>query len=490
MLLLSGAAYGRVFNYPPDSLYAHFCTRETLDSAYVECGKEAQQEETSCKQACTDYLMAEWAYENSCLQLSEYYVDKAISSRPSDKSLLADCLSRASILQQRKGNLAAAIDYAEQCLVIDRESGSPENTSSSLNNIAGLYLTFGQYDMAKRYIDEALEIERPLGRDANLALRLGMASEIYLKLDNAEYALRYADEDFHLDSLAGRGARAAIRLCQRASVLSALGQDPSAEKDLMAALPELRKANNLNSQSIAYALLGEIYLRAGRDNDAAEAFSQCVSLSTAIGNEYIEGRGQKGLWELYRKNSPSAALAHLERYNQIQARINSDKAANEMARFNVKYETLKKEQTIALQSQRLKGTIVAIGLLFLILISLCFVIVFYRRMSRLAEEKNAILVKEALDRDRLLMLSRQNMEKQLKEEISKLPETVLPAVKLTARELEIGRLTSQGLLSKEVADKLEISQRTVETHKNNLYRKLGINNNAELVSYMHKAGLL
>ena len=88
------------------------------------------------------------------------------------------------------------------------------------------------------------------------------------------------------------------------------------------------------------------------------------------------------------------------------------------------------------------------------------------------------------------MLSRQNMEKQLKEEISKLPETVLPAVKLTARELEIGRLTSQGLLSKEVADKLGISQRTVETHKNNLYRKLGINNNAELVSYMHKAGLL
>ena len=65
MLLLSGAASGRVFNYPPDSLYAHFCTRETLDSAYVECRKEAQQEETSCKQACSDYPMAEWAYENS-----------------------------------------------------------------------------------------------------------------------------------------------------------------------------------------------------------------------------------------------------------------------------------------------------------------------------------------------------------------------------------------------------------------------------------------
>ena len=88
------------------------------------------------------------------------------------------------------------------------------------------------------------------------------------------------------------------------------------------------------------------------------------------------------------------------------------------------------------------------------------------------------------------MLSRQNMEKELKEELAQLSSSAMPAVKLTAREIEIARLSAKGLLSKEIAARFNISQRTVETHKNNLYRKLGINNSAELVSYMHKAGLL
>ena len=40
----------------------HFCSRQQLDSAYNECSKEALKEESDCKQALTDYLMAEWAY--------------------------------------------------------------------------------------------------------------------------------------------------------------------------------------------------------------------------------------------------------------------------------------------------------------------------------------------------------------------------------------------------------------------------------------------
>lgn len=59
---------------PPDSLYVSYCTRQALDSVYLDCSREAGQEKTPCLQAMTDYLMAEWAYENSLRGLSEYYI--------------------------------------------------------------------------------------------------------------------------------------------------------------------------------------------------------------------------------------------------------------------------------------------------------------------------------------------------------------------------------------------------------------------------------
>lgn len=55
--------------------------------------------------------------------------------------------------------------------------------------------------------------------------------------------------------------------------------------------------------------------------------------------------------------------------------------------------------------------------------------------------------------------------------------------KLTQRELDIVRLSKEGKLSKEIADILHISSRTVDNHKSNIFRKLGLRNVLELVRY-------
>lgn len=489
--VLTAAVSAEARAVPPDSLYCGRFSRKQIDSVYAECRRKAVEENSGCSDVLALYLMSEWAYRNSSLGLSEFYIGKAVGSNCRDNVLKADCLSQASIIEQRKGNLQGAIGYAERCLDLDRAEGNPENVSSSLNNIAGMYLTSGQYDIAKRYIDEAVAMERNLGRDAYMAVRLGMASEIYLKLGDADSALKYADEAFVLDSLAGRGEKVAIRRCQRASALAMLGRDDGVLRDLELAVPVLENENSLNSLAIAYAQIGEASLHEHRPAEAEHAFLKCIEAAAAFGNHYVEARGHKGIWQTLRETSPAEALAHLEAYSRIQAQINSDKAAEELARFDVKYETLKREQTIAMQKQKLKWWTVSVVLLSGMLVLVCIALVFYRRLSRTTEEKNAMLVREALDRDRLLMLARSNMERELKKEIETMSShgVALPKIKLTSREVEIARLTADGMLSKEIAAHLGISQRTVETHKNNLYRKLGINNIVELVNYMHKSGL-
>lgn len=63
-------------------------------------------------------------------------------------------------------------------------------------------------------------------------------------------------------------------------------------------------------------------------------------------------------------------------------------------------------------------------------------------------------------------------------------------VPLTKREKEILKLIAEGLSSQEIADKLFISLRTVETHRLNLNQKLDVKNTAGLVKEAIKRGLV
>jgi DNA-binding NarL/FixJ family response regulator len=65
-----------------------------------------------------------------------------------------------------------------------------------------------------------------------------------------------------------------------------------------------------------------------------------------------------------------------------------------------------------------------------------------------------------------------------------------PDIKLTSREVEIVKLISQGLTSQQMANKLFISPRTVETHRANLMKKAGVKNAMELVNKVEKLGLM
>lgn len=61
---------------------------------------------------------------------------------------------------------------------------------------------------------------------------------------------------------------------------------------------------------------------------------------------------------------------------------------------------------------------------------------------------------------------------------------------LTAREVEVLRLIALGHTSVEIARKLHLSPRTVETHRAHIHKKLGLATRAQLVGYALRRGLL
>ncbi|MGZ0708891.1 response regulator [Coraliomargarita sp. W4R53] len=73
---------------------------------------------------------------------------------------------------------------------------------------------------------------------------------------------------------------------------------------------------------------------------------------------------------------------------------------------------------------------------------------------------------------------------------SKLPESE-PKVKslLSAREVEILRLLSEGLMKKEISERLQIETTTVATHVRRIYEKLEVPNAPAAITKAYKAGI-
>jgi two-component system, NarL family, response regulator NreC len=61
---------------------------------------------------------------------------------------------------------------------------------------------------------------------------------------------------------------------------------------------------------------------------------------------------------------------------------------------------------------------------------------------------------------------------------------------VTERETEVLRLVSQGHSNKEIAARLDLSNKTIEVHKANAMRKLGLHNRIELLQYALHLGWL
>ena len=64
------------------------------------------------------------------------------------------------------------------------------------------------------------------------------------------------------------------------------------------------------------------------------------------------------------------------------------------------------------------------------------------------------------------------------------------SIELTKRQREVLQLVAEGLTMKEIAATLDVSPRTVESHKYDLMQKLGVKTTAELIQYAIKRSII
>ena len=74
--------------------------------------------------------------------------------------------------------------------------------------------------------------------------------------------------------------------------------------------------------------------------------------------------------------------------------------------------------------------------------------------------------------------------------VERVQRTAVPKHSLTPRELEVLYLMAEGLGTIEIARRLYITRKTVATHVERIFRKLGVHTRTQAVSVAYRHGFL
>lgn len=107
--------------------------------------------------------------------------------------------------------------------------------------------------------------------------------------------------------------------------------------------------------------------------------------------------------------------------------------------------------------------------------------------SVLLKESPLMEIKEAI---RFCVDSKRFVCQRMMEVLLTQPQEVEEKVNLTKTETEILKDIALGMTTKEIAEKRFSSFHTVNTHRKNIFRKLGVNNVHEATKYALRAGLV
>lgn len=234
------------------------------------------------------------------------------------KAMESDALSLAGLAWFRRSNYYKAMTYLKKCLDIDRELGDKVRLNTSLSNLAGMFLTAKQLDMAEKCILNSIAICKTLNDPVKLAIRYGMASEIYHSMRKDELALDYANKAFKLDSTGQLPQKMAIRRSQRAAAYIDMGRLKEAQNELDKAIPVLKQSDNVTSLGICCNQMGEILLASNQLDKATGYFQQALNIFIKKQDRFNECRARKGLYNALKNTNPSKASEHIIAYSELK----------------------------------------------------------------------------------------------------------------------------------------------------------------------------
>lgn len=364
------------------------------------------------------------------------------------------------------------------------------SNGQALSQIATIYSESGDTEEARLYARAAANLVDPWNTDNTLTLRFSKLAKLEIDAKDYEAALQSVEEGLRNKSpLLSHATLSAIDL-QKVICLEALGRNDEVPPVLDEIEEHIRQTSDkmLSNHSSAVFLRMASRSLERRDTVTAHLYMQNALKSALDFNDRLrEAETYRYMENFYRDSDPAMSAHYCHMADSLSYEPYLRRMAGVVAFNNFEFARREHEQKEKMQKMRITVLICLIAFFAMALLAALLFLNNRIRASKTQRDQICALKKSLEQHEKLLAIANAVANPEARKDLSKMAGSVIDdlPVKLTSREYEIAKLAAQGLMNKEIADMLGISIRTVEGHRNRLYRKLDISNVAELKYYLN-----
>lgn len=308
---------------------------------------------------------------------------------------------------------------------------------------ANVYCCYGdwvyeqaRYDEALMFSTRASEAAQRLGDENLMACSWSTLCAAYLQLGNHDKSLEYGMKCYEMDLKNHDDVGMSSSLNNLATISLKAGRLEEARDYIIGSLKIERTLGRSRNLAIRLSKASDIYKALG-DEELAMQYAQ-----EALELDQKDGRNDKSMIRMW----------------QINSLLNWKVA-------------------------RQRSTLIQIILSTAVFFILCLILFFFNRKNK---RLNRELSRQLTIKENLVTAIKDEPDCPC-QDAGAVDEDV---INFTPREMDIIRLSCEGLQYKEIADRLCISVKTVDATKSRVFKKIGINNTAELIRYAVKKGLV